>query len=325
MRHVNRVEDLHDAAESASAEALAAFGEDSLFLERLVERPRHIEVQIFGDGRGGGMHLFERECSLQRRHQKIWEEAPAPHLRVQTRTALFEAALRLVVATKYRNAGTIEFLLDAEENFYFLEMNTRLQVEHPVTELIVGLDLVEAQIFQALFPDECILNHSYAVRGHAIEVRLYAEDPAQEFRPTPGKIEKLHWPTGAGIRIESGIEEGQTVGVQFDSMLAKLIVYAQNRPQALARLRFALEETVILGVGTNQNYLRSLADHPQVCVGKVNTEFLSSEFGGFSPVPSEEDLGLLACMRSSGLATQLFVPQSPLSPWIAFSKKGNSL
>lgn len=294
MRRVDRLEDLASAAESASAEALSAFGDGTLFLERLVDRPRHIEVQVFGDGKGGGVHLHDRECSLQRRHQKVWEEATAPHLSDETRQGLHEAALRLVKAVKYRSAGTVEFLVDELGGFYFLEMNTRLQVEHPVTELVTGVDLVWAQINQALRPKEVILKAAPSVRGHAIEVRLYAEDPAQGFSPTPGKVELLRWPTGPGIRVDSGIEEGQTLGTSFDSMLAKLIVYGETRAQALARMRFALSETVILGLGSNQSYLSALAHHPSVIDGHVDTGFLAREFGSYQPELTEQELSIIS-------------------------------
>ncbi|MGK5082872.1 biotin carboxylase N-terminal domain-containing protein [Bdellovibrionota bacterium FG-1] len=301
MRRVDREEDLLNAAESASAEAISSFGDGTLFLERLVLAPRHIEVQVFGDGRGGGIHLHERECSLQRRHQKVWEEATAPHLSAQTREGLFEASLRLLKAVKYRSAGTLEFLVDAQGGFYFLEMNTRLQVEHPVTECVTGIDLVWAQLAQAMAPNDTILREIPAVRGHAIEVRIYAEDPSQDFMPTPGTIERLKWPTGPGIRVDSGIEERQKVGTSFDSMLAKLIVHAPTREHALARMRFALDETVILGMGTNQSYLRAMADHPAVIEGRVHTGFLGTEFASFAPIPSPGELALVAAGRTAGL------------------------
>jgi acetyl/propionyl-CoA carboxylase alpha subunit len=300
MRRVNREAELDSAAESAAAEARAAFGDGTLFLERLVDRPRHIEVQVFGDGRGGGVHLHERECSLQRRHQKVWEEATAPHLSATTRQGLFEAALKLVRAVRYRNAGTIEFLVDEAGGFYFLEMNTRLQVEHPVTELVTGLDLVCAQIAQARAPKDTILTDAPSARGHAIEVRIYAEDPSQGFLPTPGRIERVRWPHGPGIRVDSGIEDGQTVGTSFDSMLGKLIVFAPNRDHAVARMRYALGETVIQGIGTNQTYLQAIAAHPLVREGRVDTGFLERELGAFAPVPSAEDLELIAQARSEG-------------------------
>jgi len=325
MRRVDLPEALDAAAESAAAEAKAAFGDGTLFLERLIDRPRHIEIQVFGDGRGGGVHLHERECSLQRRHQKVWEEATAPNLAEATRQGLFEASLRLVKSVKYRSAGTLEFLVDAQGGFYFLEMNTRLQVEHPVTEAVTGVDLVWAQIAQALAPDDTILRETPAARGHAIEVRLYAEDPSQGFRPTPGKVERLKWPTGPGIRVDSGIEEGQTVGTSFDSMLAKLIVHAPTRDYALARMRFALEETLILGLGSNQAYLRAIADSPAVKKGLMDTGLLEREFGAFSPVPSPAALALIAGAREKGLGVAYRSTGSEggakhVSPWEAFGR-----
>jgi 3-methylcrotonyl-CoA carboxylase alpha subunit len=294
MRRVDREADLDAAAESAAQEAKSAFGDGTLFLEKLVEKPRHIEVQVFGDGRGGAIHLMDRECSLQRRHQKIWEEAPAPRLSDKTRNGLHEAALQLSKGVNYRSAGTLEFLVDADGEFYFLEMNARLQVEHPVTEQVTGVDLVHAQLQLALNPSSSPLKEAPPARGHSIEVRLYAEDPFQGFIPTPGTVTKLHWPTGTGIRVESGIEEGQAIGIQFDSMVAKLVVHAQDREQALARMRFALEETVLSGVGTNQAYLRQLCDHPAVKKAEVYTQFLEREFAqAAKPNPSEEELQLL--------------------------------
>ncbi len=301
MRRVDRLEEVEAAAESASAEAIAAFGDGTLFLERLLLEPRHIEIQVFGDGKGGGVHLYERECSLQRRHQKVWEEATAPNLSEETRTGLFTAAMNLVRETKYRSAGTLEFLVEPSGNFYFLEMNTRLQVEHPVTELVTGTDLVHAQLSLAIDPEHFPLPSPMPEpRGHAIEVRLYAEDPSQGFMPTPGKVEKLRWPTGTGIRVESGIEEGQTIGTGFDSMLGKLVVYAPTREQAVARMRFALDETVILGMGTNQSYLRALADDTNVIAGKVHTGYLGEAYAAFAPLPAEEDFALLAAARAMG-------------------------
>lgn len=332
MRRVDRPEDLDEAAESASAEAIAAFGDGTLFLERYLARPRHIEIQVFGDGHGQGVHLHERDCSLQRRHQKIWEEATAPHLSQSVRDGLFAAALKLIQKTRYRNAGTIEFLVDEDGSFYFLEMNTRLQVEHPVTELVTGVDLVWAQIAQALTPSQCVFEKTPEARGHAIEVRIYAEDPAQGFMPTPGRIEKLRWPTGAGIRVDSGIEEGQTVGTQFDSMLAKLIVSAQTREQAIERMKFALEETVILGIGTNQSYLWTLANHPTVREGRVYTGFLGNEMQSFAPKPTEEELEVWLAAQAAGFASVAGMgtegrteAREALSPWLGLGRKGIQL
>ncbi len=312
MRRVDRAEDLDSAAESAAAEALAAFGDGTLFLERLVDHPRHIEVQVFGDGMGGGVHLFERECTLQRRHQKIWEEARAEYLSDAVRNGLHAAALKLVCEVKYRSAGTIEFLVDDQGGFYFLEMNTRLQVEHPVTECVTGVDLVHTQIRQALNPKKAALPEVPAARGHSIEVRIYAEDPAQGFLPTPGTVERLRWPTGAWIRVESGIEEGQTIGTSFDSMLGKLVVWAENRELAIERLRVALEETVILGLGTNQAYLLALCSDPDVKAGKVHTHWLEKTFASrYQAVPSDADLALWSALRKQGLGAAL--DQAPAS------------
>ncbi len=315
MRRVEREGELAAAAESASAEAVAAFGDGTLFLERLVEKPRHIEVQVFGDGQGGAVCVHERECSLQRRHQKVWEEAPAPRLSAATREGLQAAALRLSRAVKYRSAGTVEFLVDASGGFYFLEMNTRLQVEHPVTELVSGVDLVRAQFELALTGRG--LGEVSPPRGHAIEVRLYAEDPSQDYIPTPGTVERLRWPTGPGIRVDSGIEEGQTVGTSFDSMLAKIVVHAPTREHAIARLRFALGETVVLGIGTNQAWLLALASHPAVISGEVDTGFLSRE--RVEPAPTEERLGWLEAARAAGLGRRGAVaasgPAAGPSPW----------
>jgi 3-methylcrotonyl-CoA carboxylase alpha subunit len=317
MRKVTQVSELESAAESASAEAKAAFGDGTLFLERLVENPRHIEVQVFGDGQGGGVHLSERECSLQRRHQKVWEEAPAPRLDPSTRRGLHEAALKLVSETRYRSAGTCEFLVDQQGGFYFLEMNTRLQVEHPVTELVTGVDLVHAQIDQALEPSRSALVSVPEPRGHAIEVRLYAEDPAQGFMPTPGKIESVRFPMGPGIRVDSGIESGQTITTLFDSMLAKLIVHAPTRELAIARMRYALEETAILGIGTNQAYLLRIARAPEVARAEVHTHWLESEFGVFDgtvdPACLQSDLELLVAMDGSQRAER--EGASFASPW----------
>lgn len=325
MRRVAKASELEAAAESASAEALSAFGDGTLFLERLCENPRHIEVQVFGDGKGGAIHLFERECSLQRRHQKVWEEAPAVRLPEKTRKGLHASALKLVRATKYRSAGTVEFLVDSKGGFYFLEMNTRLQVEHPVTEWITGVDLVRAQIQLAL---EQRMPKVLPPRGHAIEVRLYAEDPAQGFMPCPGKILKVRWPTGPGIRVDSGIEEGQSITTLFDSMLAKLIVCGVDRQHAIERLRFALDDTAILGIGSNQSYLRTLCDHPAVIKSEVDTGFLGREADSLNLLPDTQTLQILGDIQtenplqnagtSPGLASTTGV--SP-SPWTSLAQR----
>jgi acetyl/propionyl-CoA carboxylase alpha subunit len=244
---------------------------------------------------------------------------------------LDEAALKLARAVRYRSAGTVEFLVDDKGGYYFLEMNTRLQVEHPVTELVTGIDLVCAQLAQARAPQETILSHVPEARGHAIEVRLYAEDPAQGFRPTPGRIERLRWPMGPGIRVDSGIEEGQVIGTQFDSMLAKLIVSAPTRDHAIHRLRYALEETVILGIGSNQSYLHALTRDPHVLEGRVHTGYLGEAYAKFAPELSEGEASLLEAARAQGLAKGLAQGAAEAggaagsafpSPWSAFGGKG---
>lgn len=281
MRRVNSLSEVKFAAESAQSEAIHSFGDGTLFLERLLENPRHIEVQVLGDGRGNAISLYERECSLQRRHQKIWEEAPAPHLDSRLRQAMAEAAKRLTQELCYRSAGTVEFIVEesasGKQNFYFLEMNTRLQVEHPVTEFITGIDLVHEQIELGRLDLEYQLPEVPEARGHAIEVRLICEDGFQGFIPTPGKVVDLRWPTGPGIRVDSGIEVGEEVSPAFDSMIAKLIVHAPTRKLAIERMKFALSETKIFGLVTNQPYLAALARDPRVVEGRVHTKYLETE------------------------------------------------
>ena len=317
MRKVLSLGEVHEAAQRASSEAKSSFGDGALFLERFLERPRHIEVQVFGDGKGGGVHLFERECSLQRRHQKVWEEAPAPNLSENTRQGLWKAALSLVKETKYRSAGTVEFLVDGEE-FFFLEMNTRLQVEHPVTEEVTGVDLVRWQILQAV-DSKFKFEQPDVINAHSIEVRIYAEDPFQSFMPTPGRVDALKWPTGTGIRVESGIEKNQTVGTGFDPMLAKLIVKAPTREIALKRMQFAIEETFIGGMNTNLFYLHQISKDQQVIKGDVYTNYLENEFKNKSFAPTEEEADLIAAILRKGIGKKLMDSPSEgdplLSPW----------
>ena len=302
MRRVDRIEDLKEQAEAASREAISSFGDGTLFFERYVQSPRHIEVQVFGDGKGNGVHLFERECSLQRRHQKVWEEAPAPFLSESIRKGLFESAMKLVEYTKYRSAGTIEYLVDSvngeAKDFFFIEMNTRLQVEHPVTESITGIDLVHEQIKLAIQKTYTLPVLEKPI-GHAIEVRVYAEDPAQEFIPCTGTVDHLIWASGPGIRVDRGVEVGQVMGTSFDSMCAKLIAIGQNREVAVKRMQYILRETVISGIGTNLEYLNEIAHHPKVVEGKVTTHFLDKEFQKFSPSLSKSELDMISVFEAS--------------------------
>ncbi len=272
MRVVERPEDFREAFESATREAEAAFGEGTVFLEKAIVDPRHIEVQVIADDYGGVIHLGERDCSIQRRHQKVVEEAPSPAITEELRRELGAAAVRLTKAAGYRNAGTVEFLLSGEE-FYFLEMNTRLQVEHPVTELVTGLDLLHLQLTVAAGGSLPITQDEVNVRGSAIEVRLYAEDP-QTAMPSGGDLLLFEPPEGPGIRNDAGVETGDAVPLDYDPMLAKLIVHAPDRSSAVGRLRQALKGYLALGVTTNLPLLRQIADHEAFGAGETTTGFL---------------------------------------------------
>ncbi len=274
MRLVREKRDLLNAVEAAQREANAAFGDSQVFLERYIERPRHVEFQIFGDAHGNVVHLFERECSIQRRHQKILEETPSPALSAQLRARMGEAAVRAARAVSYTNAGTVEFLVDAAGEFYFLEINTRLQVEHPVTELTTGHDLVRAQILVAAGEHLPFSQEELRQDGHAIEVRICAEDAERDFMPSTGTIDVFVPPTGPGIRVDSGVVQGSEVSVYYDPMLAKLIVKGRTRNDAIQKLAWALNHFVVLGVTTNIRFLRALIDHPEFLAGRLHTQFL---------------------------------------------------
>jgi acetyl/propionyl-CoA carboxylase alpha subunit len=278
MRVVRDAATLGDALASARREATAAFGDPRLILERLVEGPRHVEVQVLFDGHGNGVHLGERDCSIQRRHQKILEETPSPAVGPELREALGALALRLAAAVGYASAGTCEFLLTDRGEVFFLEMNTRLQVEHPVTELVTGRDLVADQLRVAagepLGIGQAEVDAARADGGHAVEVRLYAEDAEDGFLPATGRIERLRWPSGEGIRVDAGIDEGDEIGGRFDPMLAKVIAHGTDRREALDRLAAALDATVVLGVTTNLRFLRWLVRVPAVREGQARIDTL---------------------------------------------------
>jgi acetyl/propionyl-CoA carboxylase alpha subunit len=267
MRIVRSPAELGDALDAARREAGAAFGDDTVFCERYLERPRHVEIQLLGDGRGDAIALGERECSVQRRHQKVLEESPSPALDPALRTAMSDAAVAFAGAISYRSAGTAEFVLDGGE-FFFLELNGRIQVEHPVTELVTGLDLVAAQLELA---EGGSLPPAPELHGHAVEVRLYAEDP-RTFLPQSGTLERLRLPTD--VRVDAGVEEGDEVGIAYDPMIAKLIAHGGTRDEALDRLAAALAETEVEGVVTNLPFLRWLVAHPAVRAGETTTAFL---------------------------------------------------
>ncbi len=275
MRRVESAAEFQAAFESCQREAKNAFGDDRVYVEKYLEKPRHVEIQVFADRHGNCIHLFERECSVQRRHQKVIEETPSPIVDEKMRAAMGEVAVRAAKAVGYVGAGTCEFLVDAHRNFYFLEMNTRLQVEHPVTELRTGLDLVRWQLEVAAGKELPLRQEQIPSRGHAIEARINAEDPARDFMPSPGLIQYLRLPGGPGTRVDTGVFQGFTVPMAYDSMIAKLIVWAETREQAIARLRRALSDFVVKGIQTNIGYLRALASHPEFTSGDYDTGFIA--------------------------------------------------
>jgi acetyl-CoA carboxylase biotin carboxylase subunit len=274
MRLVRREEDLASAFRAATSEALASFGDDAVYVERYVERPRHVEIQVLGDRHGNVVSLGERECSLQRRHQKVVEEAPSLAVDATLRRRMGEAAVRAAAAVDYTGAGTVEFLLAADGSFYFLEMNTRLQVEHPVTELVTGIDLVVAQIRIAEGEALPAAWSELEPRGHAIEVRLYAEDPYHNFAPSPGRIELLRLPQGPGVRNDCGVVQGSEVSIHYDPLLAKLIVWGDDRPHALRRLRRALGELRVAGIKTTAPLFLDLLDDDDFVAGRLDIGML---------------------------------------------------
>ena len=280
MKAVRNAAAMTDALAAARREAKAAFGNDSLYIERLLERPRHVEIQVFADHHGHTVHLFERECSAQRRHQKVVEESPCPVLSPRVRAQMGAAAIAAAEAVGYRNAGTCEFLLEGSGDtaqFYFLEMNTRLQVEHPVTECVTGVDLVHAQLRVASGEPLPFTQESLSQRGHAIECRIYAEDPAEGFLPQAGTITNYAEPQGPGIRVDSGVTKGTDVSVFYDPMLAKLIVFAENREAARRRALAALRAFSIRGITTNIGLLMQIVQHPEFVNASIDTGFLDRE------------------------------------------------
>ena len=280
MREVHDPTDLESQYQAARTEAGAAFGNDGVYLEKLVLRPRHVEVQVLADDFGNSIALCERDCSVQRRHQKLIEEAPSPALDEELRRAMGVAAIKAVRAVDYRNAGTIEFLLDERGHFYFMEMNTRVQVEHPVTEQITGTDIIKEQLrIAAGEPMSCADRAPFTPFGHAMEFRINAEDPAHGFRPCPGTITKFETPAGPGVRVESYVRTGSRISPYYDSLVAKLVVYGQDRDEALARGRRALDEFVIEGIATTISFHRRVLDNAVFCAGEATTDFIETQMG----------------------------------------------
>ncbi|MCL4301509.1 MAG: acetyl-CoA carboxylase biotin carboxylase subunit [Anaerolineae bacterium] len=325
MRLVRAAAELPDALQSARREALHAFGDERIYLEKYLSSPRHIEFQILGDAHGNVVHLFERECSVQRRHQKIIEETPSPLLAgdESLRQRMAQAAIAAARAVNYVNAGTIEFLVDAERNFYFLEMNTRLQVEHPITELVTGLDLVKWQLRVAAGETLPFQQADLSQRGHALECRIYAEDAAHNFLPATGRVLHLVEPVGPGIRVDSGLAPGDEVTPYYDPLLAKLIALGENRREAIGKMMAALRQYVILGVTSNLSFLRDLLAHDAFQRGDLNTDLVEQHFNNWQPYrASSPDLALIA----AALAEIREEPRAgaaandPYSPWQQLSK-----
>jgi acetyl-CoA carboxylase biotin carboxylase subunit len=309
MRTVQSAVELGDALPLARGEALSSFGNDHILIERYLTPIHHIEIQILGDQHGNVLHLFERECSIQRRHQKIIEESPSPALSEALRERMATAAVRLAAAANYHNAGTVEFIVDALGNFYFLEMNTRLQVEHPVTEMVTGVDLAAWQVRLAAGEVLPFRQGDIPLRGHALECRVYAEDPAQGFLPSIGLLTEYVPPSGPGVRVEDGVESGSQVTPYYDPMLAKVITWGQDRQEAIRKMRRALRDTVALGVTTNIPYLLDILDEPDFVAGDTTTDYLSRHFAGWTPDIVVDDDVLLAAsvfetLRGGGKAAE---------------------
>src|SRR5688572_6897002 len=306
MRIVRGAGDFADALAGSRRESKGAFGDDVMVLERFVDRPRHVEVQVLADGHGAAVHLLERECSIQRRHQKVVEETPSPALSAAARETLCAAGVAAATAAAYVNAGTVEFLMDGAGAFYFLEMNTRLQVEHPVTESVVGLDLVRLQLEVAAGKPLSIAQKDVVARGHSLECRLYAEDPWREHLPSPGRVLHLSAPEGPGVRFDSGIATGSEVSTHYDPLLAKLITWGRDRTESIERMGDALARTAILGVTTNLALLRAIVAHPEFVAGALHTGFLDANLADLPrpacPPPAVLSAALAASRRRSGSA-----------------------
>ena len=326
MRIVRRAEEFAANLESCQREAKSAFGRDRMLLERYVENPRHIEFQIFGDTHGNAIHLNERECSAQRRYQKVLEETPSPFVTPELRAKMGDAAIAAARALDYVNAGTVEFIVSPQGDFYFMEINTRLQVEHPVTEMVLHLDLVELQLRVAAgeaLPASLIRNKSVPQDGHAIELRLYAEDPSQGFLPGSGKLQRLQLPMpNAHVRIDSGVIEGDTVTIFYDPMIAKLIVWDRDRPAALQRMREALAQCAVTGPKSNIDFLERLVRHPAVIEGRIDTGYLDRHLSEFLPADTAPDHAtLFAAATAVLLDEEASAPRlarasgDPYSPW----------
>jgi acetyl-CoA carboxylase biotin carboxylase subunit len=330
MRAVASPEELPAAYVAASSEAERSFGSGEVYLEKLIEQPRHIEIQLMADEHGGCLYLGERECSVQRRHQKVIEEAPSAVVGEALRQRMGEAAVRLALSAGYVNAGTVEFLVDDAQNFYFLEMNTRLQVEHPVTELVTGLDLVQMQLRVAMGEPLGLTQEQVHLRGHAIECRIYAEDPDNNFFPSPGLITRLVQPGGPGIREDCGVYAGWTVPLEYDPMLSKLVAYAETRELAIDRMLRALDEYAIGGIKTNIGLFRRILNDPDFRAARIDTGYLERLLAGDALVEDTteatiaEDVVAVAAALLALLGGERPSPAAgvaPQSPWAAAGRQ----
>lgn len=321
MRVVENERDLNEEIKRASSEAKAAFGNGAVFIEKYVQKPRHVEIQILADMHGNVVYLFERECSVQRRHQKVIEEAPSTILTPEMRKQMGECAVRLAKACGYVGAGTVEFLVDADKNFYFLEVNTRLQVEHPVTEMITGIDLVKEQIHIAKGHKLSITQDDLKINGHAIEIRVYAEDPANNFLPDIGKLISYQIPRGPGIRVDDGFEEGMDIPIYYDPMIAKLISHGKSREEAIARMIRAIDEYKIVGVETTLPFCKFVLQHEAFSLGNFDTHFVSNYFDPDKLFNCSEDEAFIASVAASEMLKSGHkkntpnVPLSSASTW----------
>lgn len=321
MRVVYSSDELKEAMEAGMREAKSAFGDESIYLEKFIEQPRHVEFQVIADHHGNVVHLFERECSIQRRHQKIIEESPSTALDSDLRLKMGETAKRVIKESGYTNAGTVEFLLDKNKNFYFLEVNARIQVEHPVTEFVTGIDLVKLQIRIAADEPLPFRQEDVQQTGHAIECRIYAEDPENNFLPSLGTIHFVQEPTGPWVRVDSGLFSGIEVSMYYDPILSKLIVWGQDRNDAMQRMKNALDNYIILGIKTQLQFLKAVIEHPQFVNGNTNTNFLNNYFSNWKmPDFNQDDLSkVLSVAAIDAMANSKpeirVEKQSCLTPW----------
>ncbi len=321
MRIVVNERELEQSIESAKRESKSAFGNDSVFLEQYIDKPRHIEFQILADEQGHVIHLFERECSIQRRHQKIIEETPSPVMTKKLREEMGKAAVTAAQTVGYTNAGTIEFMVDGKLDFYFMEMNTRLQVEHPITEATTGVDLAKWQLRIADGQELTLKQEELSQRGHALECRIYAEDPANGFLPSIGTLEKVELPQGPNIRNDTGVETNYQVSPYYDPMLAKLVVSSENRAESIDKMLWALSHYVILGVTTNISFLKKVLDHEQFRKGNITTHFIEDHFRDMTkakeslPLDAIISLAVYDAMHTQRQEVVRYKEADPHSPW----------